>query len=322
MENEEKKKINYSLYIILVLLAVLAYLAFSISKLDNNIHQQNEKINSLEIGNQEMNDMLINEGIISDDDDKSLKKNLNTLLNSYDSLEQTNTMAVDSINAQREKITSLMDDLQKEQAKSKKDKYKIYKLKKEAETLRTIMKGYIHTIDSLNTMNITLQNTLTEKNKTLNKVNSENEEFKKHNESLLEQVALGSVLQAGNITATALNIKSSGKQSETTRASRTNMIKGCCSLVGNKIAKAGNKDIYIRVLSKDGEFFPAPSPIIISDYDNNEIEMSAKRSVNYQNENTDLCIFYELQNPLQSGSYILEIYAEGFLIGSTSFALR
>ena len=50
--------------------------------------------------------------------------------------------------------------------------------------------------------------------------------------------------------------------------------------------------------------------------------MSAKRSVNYQNENTDLCIFYELQNPLQSGSYILEIYAEGFLIGSSSFALR
>ena len=71
----------------------------------------------------------------------------------------------------------------------------IYKLKKETETLRTIMKGYIHTIDSLNTLNVTLTNTLSEKNIELNKVTSENENIKTQNIELQETVAVGSILQ-------------------------------------------------------------------------------------------------------------------------------
>lgn len=322
MEVEEKKKNNYSLFIILGLMGILVYLAILISQINSNNHELSEKVKSLEFNNEEMIQSLRDEGIISEDDDNTLKNNLNTLLLSYDSLEQTNTMVVDSINIQREKITSLMNEVSTLNSKSKRDWGKIYKLKKEAETLRGIMKGYIHTIDSLNSMNVNLQNTLTEKNKTLNKVNSQNEEFKKHNESLMEKVALGAVLQANNIKATALRIRSSGKQTETTRASRTNMIKGCCTLIGNKLAEPGNKDIFIRVVSKTGKVYSAPSPIFITDYENNKIEMSAKRSVNYQNKNTDLCIFYELQSTLEPNSYKIEIYAEGFLIGATSFALQ
>lgn len=315
MEVKEKKKNKYSLFIILALMGILVYLAILISQLNKNIHDltENEK---------QMLQSLKDEGLISDDDNSNLKSNLNTLLLSYDSLELTNTMVIDSINIQREKISSLMKEVSTLNSKSVRDRVGIYKLKKEAETLRGIMKGYIHTIDSLNSMNVSLQNTVTEQNSTLNKVNNQNQEFKKHNESLMEKVALGAVLQAGNLKATALRIRTSGKQTETTRATRTNMIKGCCTLIGNKLAEAGNKDIYIRVLSKNGKVYAAPSPIFITDYDNNKVEMSAKRSVNYQNKNTDLCIFYEIQSILEPNSYKIEIYAEGFLIGATSFALQ
>ena len=40
------------------------------------------------------------------------------------------------------------------------------------------MKGYIHTIDSLNTLNINLSNSLTEKTNRLNKVSNQNTVFK------------------------------------------------------------------------------------------------------------------------------------------------
>jgi hypothetical protein len=322
MEVEEKKKNKYSLLIILGLMAILVYLAIVVSQVNNNNHDLSEKIKIFEFNEKQMIQSLRDEGIISDDDNQNLKSNLNTLLLSYDSLEQTNTLVIDSINIQREKITSLMNEVSILNSKSERDWGKIYKLKKEAETLRGIMKGYIHTIDSLNSMNVSLQNTLTEQNNTLNKVTSENKEFKKHNESLMEKVALGAVLQAGNLKATALRIRPSGKQTETTRASRTNMIKGCCTLIGNQLAEPGNKDIFIRVLSKEGEVFSAPSPIFITDYENNKIEVSAKRSVNYQNKNTDLCVFYEMQSILKPNSYKIEVYAEGFLIGATSFALQ
>ena len=65
-------------------------------------------------------------------------------------------MVLDSINQQREKINNLISKVEKLNGKSKRDWRKIFSLKKEAETLRGIMKGYIHTIDSLNTLNINL----------------------------------------------------------------------------------------------------------------------------------------------------------------------
>ena len=50
--------------------------------------------------------------------------------------------------------------------------------------------------------------------------------------------------------------------------------------------------------------------------------MSSKRTINYQNENTDLCIYYEIEKPIKAGNYKIEIFAEGFLIGETSLGLR
>ena len=64
------------------------------------------------------------------------------------------------------------------------------------------MKGYIHTIDSLNTLNINLSNTLTEKNKKLSKVNKQNKQFKEQNKTLQEQVNAGAILQVNNIIVT------------------------------------------------------------------------------------------------------------------------
>ena len=89
---------------------------------------------------------------------RNLKDNLKLMLSSYDSLEQSNTMVVDSIDQQRMKIKNLISKVEKLNGKSKRDWREIFSLKKEAETLRGIMKGYISTIDSLNTLNINLSN--------------------------------------------------------------------------------------------------------------------------------------------------------------------
>ena len=203
-------------------------------------------------------------------------------------------MAIDSINSQRFKINALLEKVEKLDKKSKKDWRQIYKLKKEAETLRGIMKGYIHTIDSLNTLNINLSNDLTDKTKKLNSVSSQNKKIKKQNEALQKQVAIGAVLQINNVLSSGIRIRNSGTQSETTRASKTNMIKTCFSVVENKLAEAGNKEIFLRITNEDGILLEAPTPLSIKDKDQKKINMSSKRTINYQNENTDLCIYYEV----------------------------
>ena len=51
--------------------------------------------------NEEMNQIIINQDLVSEADGENLKENLKLLLFSYDSLEQNNSVAIDSINTQR-----------------------------------------------------------------------------------------------------------------------------------------------------------------------------------------------------------------------------
>ena len=76
----------------------------------------------------------------------------------------------------------------------------------------------------------------------------QHKKYKKQNKDLQSKVALGAVLQAGNVTVSAIRIRNSGTQSETTRAAKTNMIKACFTLLENKLSKAGDKNIYIKIL--------------------------------------------------------------------------
>ena len=319
---EEKKKSKLPLIFNILLVIIVSYLAYEVSVLSQKNHAFKQEISEMIKENEEMNQIIINQDLVSEADGENLKENLKLLLFSYDSLEQNNSVAIDSINTQREKINNLMQEVDKLDKKSKRDWRKIYKLKKEAETLRNIMKGYIHTIDSLNTLNINLSNDLTEKTQKLSNVSKQNKKIIKQNEALQKQVAIGAVLQINNVLSSGIRIRSSGAQSETTRASKTNMIKTCFSIIENKLAQAGDKEIYIRILDSEGTLLNAPTPLTILNQQKEELKMSSKRTINYQNQDTDLCIFYEIENSIPAGNYSVEVYAEGFLIGETSIALR
>ena len=322
MKDSESRKKNYSSIIILLLIIALGYTGYLISNLNKENHEINKELSNLLLENDEMNQILINEDALSSSKTENLKNNLKLMLSSYDSLEESNTMVLDSINQQREKINNLISKVEKLNGKSKRDWRKIFSLKKEAETLRGIMKGYIHTIDSLNTLNINLSNSLTEKTNILTKVSNQNSVFKKQNKDLQKKVALGAVLQASNITVSAIRIRNSGSQSETTRASKTNMVKACFSLLENKLSQAGDKEIYIRVVDQSSKTLLSENPITIINSNGENISLSSKRTVNYQNESMDVCIYHEIIGTIEAGNFKVEIYNDGFLIGGSSFALR
>jgi hypothetical protein len=322
MVDNSTTKNKYSSIVILLLVVCLGYTGYLISSVNKENHEITKELSSLVRENNEMNKILLNQDVLSASNTLNLKDNLKLLLVSYDSLELSNTMAVDSINQEREKIKALMTKVDKLNSKSKRDWRSIFKLKKEAETLRGIMKDYIHTIDSLNTLNINLSNTLTEKTNKLNTVSNENQKYKKQNKDLQSKVALGAVLQAGNVTVSAVRIRNSGTQSETTRAAKTNMIKACFNLLENKLSKSGDKNIYIKVVNPNQKTLLSKNPIHITNFEGKDIELSSKRIVNYQNENMDLCIFHEIEDVLQPGNYKVEIYNDGYFIGESSFALR
>ena len=326
MENssvdQSKKKNLFYVVFIFSLLAIVGYLAIQINSANKKNHEFTQEISLLNLEKNELNSLLESSGIINAEDNKNLRSNLQNLLYTYDTLKFDNEKIKDSIENQKQVINDLMLEAEKLEKQKKKDWGRIYRLKKETETLRSIMKGYIHTIDSLNTANINLTNSLNKTSNELSKVQTENKTIKTQNEELQQTVALGSILQTSNFITQAIRVKNSGKQTETSRASRANMLKGCFTILENKISSAGNKYIYLRVISPEGKVLPQQKKETIAIDQEGEIEISAKREINYQNQNTDVCVFYEIATPLKAGKYSVEVYAENEKIGVTSFALK
>jgi len=227
---------------------------------------------------------------------------------SYDTLEIENSMMLAEISAQRDKINGLITSV-------KNGNWELGKAKKEAATLRVIMKGYIVTIDSINQLNQALTEENTAMRDRVKEVQVRNEKLEERQENMEEIIEVGRILQCTEINVEGIRILSSGRQRETTRADRVEMIKVCFTLLENKISEPGNKVLNLKITDLEGN-------VLLS---NNESGYSATRNVDYSNDRLDACVFYSVDtetNALISGEYVIEIFEKDALIGSSIMQLR
>ncbi len=226
---------------------------------------------------------------------------------SYDTLQTENTMMVAEIAAQRDKIDGLI-------TKVKNGNWALARAKKESETLRTIMKGYIATIDSINQLNIALTEENFAMKERVEEVQDRNAKLKRRQENMEEIIAAGKVLQCSDVSAVGVRLLSSGRQRETSRADRADMIKVCFTLLENAIADSGDKNLFLNIIGPDSTLLSAEAGV----------NFSASRIIDYSNDRLDACIFYTADEAalLSSGIYTIEVLEETAVIGSAVIELR
>jgi predicted RNase H-like nuclease (RuvC/YqgF family) len=252
-----------------------------------------------------------------------LEAELQEMLTQYDALTVDNEELSAEIIQQKEEIASLMEKVSKLDKDDKNLRWEISKLKKEAGTLRSIMKGYLYTIDSLNQQNKQLTNENVTLSSNLSTVTTQKNQLQTTVADQEGLIKTGSVIPAMNMTANGLRVKSSGKQEETNRASRSEMVRACCTLGENRISKPGAKVLYMRIISPEGVVLEdSNSPNATFNYEGVTGKYSARRDFQYENKPQDLCVFYTVGEELSTGQYIVELYESGALIGKTSFDLR
>jgi flagellar basal body-associated protein FliL len=235
----------------------------------------------------------------------------------YDTLYANNDHLSEELLAEREKIEELI-----QQAKNK--NWTIAKLRKETQTLRVIMQGYVQTIDSLNTLNETLVVEKAEINKKLGEEKNKTTNLTKEKEELSTMVRIGQRMEALDVMVIAQRVKSNNVHRETSKASKTNKLKVCFTLNKNEIADAGTKVIHVRIIAPDATILPA------NDDTDGKFEFgggasafySLKREVKYSNVELDQCFYYEVIGSIPSGKYICEIYCAGADIGKTTITLK
>jgi chromosome segregation ATPase len=262
---------------------------------------------------------LIDEKVKVEVERNGVMEDLESLQLEYQSVTTDNDTLQAEISAQQQKIEEMLVEIKKHKG----DAWTIRKLKKETETLRVIMKGYLHTIDSLNTLNIALKTENVEIKGALAQEKKQTQQLLKKTEDLSEVVTKGSKLQALDLWATAIKIRSNGSQTETDKASKAEKIKSCFVLSENQITTSGQKNIYFRIISPEGKVLTDESSAGKTfTYEGVQGIYTMIRKVEYYNEALDVCIYWDIPETLSPGFYIVELYLEEVLIGKTSFDMK
>ena len=125
------------------------------------------------------------------------------------------------------------------------------------------------------------------------------------------------------MTCEAIRLKGDGKEIPTTKTKKVEKIRTCFILSENAIAQAGNKDIFMRISGPDGMVIAeANDEAHTFMYEGKKIVYSVKKPIVYSNKAQDLCIYWEKKRTYAPGAYIVDIFVDGFLIGSSSFNLE
>ncbi|MFT6165386.1 MAG: hypothetical protein ACJAV5_000365 [Vicingaceae bacterium] len=253
------------------------------------------------------------------DERGELQNELEQMLNELDTMETANDSMKVELSNRKDEIEGLL-------AKVKDKDFAIYKLRKETKTLRTIMQSYVVVIDSINTLNVGLRNENAEVRSTLKEERSKAKELQQKNDNLSSKVALASRLDVSEIRVFGVNVKRDMTGKETDRARRTDKIRVCFKLNENKVAKAGKKPLYLRIIAPDGNILTAEN---VDDsrfeYGGGKGYYSGMIEVDYNQSEQELCLDWEKPNSedvVLPGTYQLYLYAEDYEMAAVSYDLK
>lgn len=250
----------------------------------------------------------------------NVKNDLLRLQEEYSKLESSDKLVQAELEAKRAEIAELIVQAEKH----KNDAYIISKLRKETETLRTIMKHFVVQIDSLNTFSKTV---IAEKDKVSADLTAEKgvtTQLTKDKDALQNTVNIGSILKAENPTVKGVKFKSGGKKEvETTKASRVERIKVSFVIGENKIAKQGVKPVYVRLMSPDGkEICKSADEGNMVKFNGSKGYYAAKQDINYKNEEVAVEVLCASPSGFLPGKYLIDIICDDVIVGQTSIMLK
>ena len=192
----------------------------------------------------------------------------------------------------------------------------IRRLKKELATLRKILVGYVNQIDSLDRINKRQQQVIADVTQKYNTASQQISTLSKEKENLDKKVTLAAQLDVTNIRIEPRNKR--GKVAKKVK----DIVKLPISftIVKNITAENGERTIYIRITKPDNDALTKSASNTFS-YENRTLTYSIKKYIEYNGEEQNVNVFWDVEEFLYAGNYRLDIFEGGNLIGSQKFTL-
>ena len=245
---------------------------------------------------------------------ESVMKDLQELKSTYDAAIAENTSMSEELIQERDKVVNLMSDL----GKSKGDVASLAKYKTQFNALQGNMKVLIAENDNLKKANTTLTTQRDSTVVVLGETKKNVEALTGQNEELAKAVEIGSKLTVLNTRGSALQLRSSGKQIETDKASRADVLRVNFTIAENQIAKSGDKTYYVQVIDSKNNVLGDKKTVAFGD---NTLTYSFLTNVKYENKTIN--VSEDLRGKdFAKGTYYINIFDRDILVSKTSFVLR
>lgn len=194
---------------------------------------------------------------------------------------------------------------------------RIAELKEELASVRKVTKYYIAQVDSLNRVNEVLKKENIEVREQMSIATKTIDTLMLQKDKLSQTVRIASQLEAKNIVVDLLNDK--GRKTKYVR--KVDNIRVSFSISKNITASVGNKYIYLRIATPDGQV------LVKNDankflFEDNEIAYSSKKEIEYSGEELQCIIYYKVTETLIEGNYRADLFVDGHLIGTEEFVIE
>ena len=248
-------------------------------------------------------------------DKEDLESEYSQFVQKYDELKftVTNDSLAQLLDQEQLKTQRLLEELRTVKSSNATE---IRRLKKELATLRKIMIGYINQIDSLDKLNKRQQQVIADVTQKYNKASQQISNLSEEKKELNKKVTLAAQLDVTNIRVEPRNKR--GKVAKKVK----DVVKLAVSftVVKNITAENGERTIYIRITKPDNDVLTKSASNTFP-YENRTLGFSIKKYIEYNGEEQNINVYWDVEEFLYAGNYRLDIFEGGNLIGSQKFEL-
>ncbi len=125
-----------------------------------------------------------------------------------------------------------------------------------------------------------------------------------------------------SLTASGVKLKASGKENPTDKSKKSSRLKVCFVLPAVGTVMPGEKTFYVRIINPEGITLSSGNHVITKAEGGSQIQYTMSTAVDYEQETKEVCVDWEQSIPFQKGSYTLELYQDGYLVGKNEFLLK
>lgn len=241
----------------------------------------------------------------------------------------------EELRLQNEKITSLTRDnrnLGAARAELASLREKTTGYLAELEELRAANAALTEDRDRLSTERDLLSNDLQVSQQTNDQLNneravlvSEREKLANKNSELSRKVNVASVIKTNNISAEGQKQRNSGRWVSRNNAKNVERIYVCFNSLDNAVATAGEENFQLRIINPTGETLSveAEGSGVLTTDSGEQIPYTKNVPFDFQGDAANHCAEWAMNGQeFAEGTYAIELYNKGFLVGETTMELK